>query len=233
VTSWLAARGIGYQTPAGPVPLVAGAVVFDLLIGGGGGHPDAAAGQAACEAASTEVERGSVGVGTGCTVGKLLGPEGWTKGGFGAATLDVDGAKLTALAAVNPFGEVVGQDGAIIAGIWRGDRYVSTRELLLDGVRPWRTAREATTLACVLTDAALTKAQAWVLARAASAGIAHAVRPSGTAVDGDATFAIATGAVEADPLALGALVADVVADAIRDGVRQATGGPGCPAASER
>jgi hypothetical protein len=75
-------------------------------------------------------------------VGKLLGPEGWTKGGFGAATLDVDGAKLTALAAVNPFGEVVGQDGAIIAGIWRGDRYVSTRELLLDGVRPWRTARK-------------------------------------------------------------------------------------------
>jgi L-aminopeptidase/D-esterase-like protein len=234
VTSWLAARGVGYQTPAGPVPLVAGAVVFDLLLGGRHERrPDAAAGQAACEAAGRELARGSVGVGTGCTVGKLLGPQGWTKGGFGAATLDVDGATLTALAAVNPFGEVVGADGAIIAGVWRDDRYVSTRELLLDGVRPWRTAREATTLACVLTDAALSKAQAWVLARAASAGIAHAVRPSGTAVDGDAAFAIATGAVEADPLALGALVADVVAEAIRDGVRQATGAPGCAAARDR
>jgi len=233
VMRWLAARGRGYQTPAGPVPLVAGAVVFDLVVGGVTRHPDAAAGEAACEAASRDVERGSVGVGTGCTVGKLLGPEGWTKGGFGAATLAVDGVTLTALAAVNPFGEVVGEDGAVIAGVWHEGRYVPTRDLVLSGVRSWRTAREATTLACVLTDARLSKAQAWVLARVASAGIAHAVRPSGTAVDGDAAFAIATGTVNADPLVLGLLVADVVAEAIRDGVRSATGAPGCPAASER
>jgi L-aminopeptidase/D-esterase-like protein len=241
VMRWLAARGRGYVTPAGPVPLVAGAVVFDLLIGSDGErvegdlppHPDAAAGEAACDAASRDLQRGSVGVGTGCTVGKLLGAEGWTKGGFGAASLQVDGATLTALAAVNSFGEVVGEDGAILAGVWRDGGYVPTRELLLGGVRPWQTAREATTLACVVTDARLTKAQAWVLARAASAGIAHAVRPSGTAVDGDAAFAIATGAVEADPLVLGSLVADVVAEAIRDGVRCATGAPWCPAAHER
>jgi L-aminopeptidase/D-esterase-like protein len=233
VMRWLAGRGRGYQTPAGPVPLVAGAVVFDLVLGGMRRDPDAEAGLAACDAASRAVERGSVGVGTGCTVGKLLGPAGWTKGGFGAATLAVDGATLTALAAVNPFGEVVGADGEIIAGVWRGGRYVPTAELIREGMRPWRTAREATTLACVLTDARLSKAQAWVLARAASAGIAHAVRPSGTAVDGDAAFAIATGAVDADPLVLGALVADVVADAIRDGVKSATGAPGCPAAGER
>jgi L-aminopeptidase/D-esterase-like protein len=232
VVTWLAARGVGYPTPAGPVPLVAGAVVFDLMLGDSGAHPDASAGQAACEAASRDVERGSVGVGTGCTVGKLLGTEGWTKGGFGAATIRADGATLTALAAVNPFGEVVGEDGRVIAGVWREDRYVPTRELFLEGVR-WRTAREATTLACVLTDAMLAKADAWVLARSASAGVAHAVRPSGTAVDGDAVFAIATGAVEADPLVLGALAADVVAEAIRDGVRSATGAPSCPAAGER
>jgi L-aminopeptidase/D-esterase-like protein len=233
VVDWLAERGIGHPTPAGPVPLVTGAVVFDLLVGDVAGRPDSAAGRAACEAAGPHVERGSVGAGTGCTVGKLLGPEGWTKGGFGAASVRIDDAVLTALAVVNPFGEVIAEDGRVLAGVWRDGGYVPTTRLLLDGVRPWRTAREATTLACVVTDAALTKTQAWILARAASAGVARAVRPSGTPVDGDAVFAIATGRVEVDVFVLWALSADILAEAIRDGVRTATAAPGCPTAADR
>jgi L-aminopeptidase/D-esterase-like protein len=96
--------------------------------------------------------------------------------------------------------------------------------------RPWR---EATTLVCVLTDAALTKTQAWLAARAASAGVARAVVPSATPLDGDVAFCIAGGTVEADPLAVAALGAETAAAAIRDAVREAAGAPGCPAAAER
>jgi L-aminopeptidase/D-esterase-like protein len=90
-------------------------------------------------------------------------------------------------------------------------------------------AREATTLACVMTDARLTKLHAWLLARAASTGIGRAVDPAHTEVDGDATFVLAAGEQQADPLVLAAVVPHVVAAAIRDGVRQATAMAGCPA----
>src|SRR4051794_18781479 len=100
VVSWLTERGIGYPTRAGLVPLVSAAVVFDLPLGTFA-WPDAAAGRAACEAArGGDVERGSVGAGTGCTVGKLLGDGHWTKGGLGVASMACEGATLTAIAVV-------------------------------------------------------------------------------------------------------------------------------------
>jgi L-aminopeptidase/D-esterase-like protein len=96
-----------------------------------------------------------------------------------------------------------------------------------------RSGREATTLVCVLTDARMTKTEAWLCARAANAGMARAVTPVWTPFDGDAVFCVATNTVDADPAVVSALSADVTAEAIRDAVRQATGAPGCPAASER
>jgi len=233
VMAHLAARGIGYPVPGGPVPLVFAAVVFDLMLGDGAVRPDAAAAAAACEAAGTEVARGSVGVGTGCTVGKLRGPAGWTKGGLGAATLRAGDVTLTALAAVNPIGDVLAEDGSVAAGVWTGDGYTRTTDLLVRGERPRRLQREATTLVCVLTDARLDKREAWLVARAGSAGVARAVSPSATAGDGDLVVCAATGDVPADPWVLSALAPEVVAAAIRDGVRSATGAPGCPSASER
>jgi L-aminopeptidase/D-esterase-like protein len=233
VMEHLAARGIGYEIPGGPVPLVFAAVVYDLVLGDGSVRPDAAAAAAACEAAGTDVPRGSVGVGTGCTVGKLRGPEGWTKGGFGAATTRIDGAMVTALAAVNPVGDVLAADGTVLAGVWTGDGYTATTELLHRGERPGLLRREATTLVCLVTDARLDKRGAWLVARAGSAGVARAVSPSATAADGDLVVCAATGEVEADPFVLSALAPGVIADAIRDAVASATGAPGCPAASER
>jgi L-aminopeptidase/D-esterase-like protein len=233
VMAHLAERGIGYAIPGGPVPLVFAAVVYDLLLGSGEVRPDAAAARAACEAAGREVARGSVGVGTGCTVGKLHGPDGWTKGGFGAATLRVGDAILTALAAVNPFGDVLGADGTVLAGVWTGGGYTATTELLRRGERPGLLRREATTLVCLLTDARLDKRGAWLVARAGSAGVARAVAPSSTAADGDLVVCAATGEVEADPFVLCALAPEVIADAIRDAVTSATGAPGCPSAAER
>jgi len=234
VVSWLAERGVGFRTRAGIVPLVASAVVFDLALVSADTRPGPEEGYAACAAASRELERGSVGVGTGCTVGKLLGPEAWTKGGLGFAGRTLaGGGKVAALAAVNAFGEVLAEDGSVLAGVWRAGRYERTVDLLARGESPLRPWRESTTLVCVLTDAELTKTQAWLVARAASAGVARAVDPAATAVDGDVVYCVATGRVPLDPLAVATLGAEVTAAAIRDAVRSATGAPGCPTAAER
>jgi L-aminopeptidase/D-esterase-like protein len=235
VSRWLQERGVGFPTPAARVPLVPAAVVYDLGLGSSEVRPSPDAGYAACDAASAEPGRGSVGVGTGCTVGKLLGADGWTKGGFGVAVADVPGGgRVLALAAVNAVGEIVDADGSILAGIRSDEGYVPTAEAVRGAApelrRPWS---EATTLVCVVTDVALTKLEAWMCARAANAGVARAVTPVWTPFDGDTVFCASTGRVQGDVLALSLIVADLVADAIRDGVREATGAPGCPAAGER
>jgi L-aminopeptidase/D-esterase-like protein len=230
---WLEERGIGRDTPGGLVPLVPAAVVFDLPLVAPA-RPDDASAYAACDAAGDVVERGSVGVGTGCTVGKLLGPEGWTKGGLGFASEHLGDTQICALAAVNSFGDVLAEDGSVLGGVWRDGAYERTVDILRSGfVPPLLSSGENTTLVCVITDARLTKLEAWLVARAATAGVARAVDPSATAVDGDLVWCLATGKTTADPFVLGVLAAHVAAAAIRDGVRQATGAPGCPAASER
>ena len=233
VVRWLAERSRGHPLPTGPVPVVPAAVVYDLGLGSASDWPTADAGYAACEAAVAEPERGSVGAGTGCTVGKLL-REGRTKGGFGLASLQLPGGGVVgAVAIVNAVGEVLDADGTVIAGIWRDGAYVRASEVLREHGGNGFFAREATTLACVLTDATLTKTQTWVCARAANAGLARAISPVWTPFDGDAMFCVATNRYEADAAVVAALAADVVADAVRDAVRRATGAPGCPALSER
>lgn len=233
VVRYLAEKDIGHPTPMALVPLVSGAVVYDLLLGDPSTRPGSGAGYAACEAAAPVVARGSVGAGTGCTVGKLLGPAGWTKGGLGAARTEHRGAAIVAVAVVNPVGDVLAADGSIAAGAWRDGAFVSAVELLRAGSRPPVQDRQNTTLVCLCTDAKLTKTQAWQLARAAAPGVARAVSPCATPFDGDMVFTLASGKVEADPMVLGALAAEVTAEAIRDAVATATSAPGCPTAAER
>ena len=233
VVQWLDERGIGYETPAARVPLVAGAIVYDLPRGDPRARPGPDAGRAACDAAGTEVERGTVGAGTGAAVGKVFGPDGWTKGGVGLASDTVAGARVAALAVVNAVGEVVAEDGSVLAGAWREGGYVRTVDALKGGAELPGSARESTTLVCLMTDARLDKRGAWLVARAATAGVSRAVQPSATAWDGDLVYALASGAVEGHPFAISALAADVTATAIRDAVRSATGTPDCPAAAER
>lgn len=234
VVRFLAERGIGYATPVLPVPLVPAAVVFDLALGDPGVRPGPEQGVAAVAAADTAPERGSVGAGTGATVGKLLGPEGWTKGGIGLASAVVEEATVAALAVVNAFGDVLAEDGSVLAGPHDGARYRRSVELLQEGRLPQSfSARESTTLVTVMTDARLTKTEAWLVARATGAGVARAIEPAATAVDGDVAFVLASGAVAATPFAVSALAAHVAAAACRDAVREATGAPGCPAAGER
>ena len=233
VVRWLAERGAGTQTPTGPVPLVPSAGVYDLPLGDPTARPGPDAGYAACEAAVAEVKRGNAGVGTGCTVGKLLGPGHWTKGGVGLASQRVGQVTVTAIAAVNAFGDVIGEGGQVLAGVWREGAYDGTADLLRAGHEPFVTARESTTLVCVVTDARLTKTGAWLVARASAAGVARAVDPSATTVDGDYVFCLATGRAEAEPIALSSTAAAVTAGAIRDAVLQARDVPGCESASGR
>ena len=201
--AWLDERGLGYETPVARVPLVTAAVVFDLGLGDPGARPGAADGYAACAAAGAGVERGSVGAGTGCTAGNLLGPGSRTKTGLGAASLRAGDAVLAAVAVANPLGDVRAADGRVLAGVWRDGSYVRTIDLLLEGVTvpPGATGgRTGTTLVCLLTDARLSKTQAWLTARAASAGVARAVEPSATAFDGDLVTCMATGRVRRRPV---------------------------------
>jgi L-aminopeptidase/D-esterase-like protein len=147
----------------------------------------------------------------------------------GFASEDVQGCRVSVLAVVNAFGDVLAEDGTVLAGPRRDGAFVPTVALLRDEPIPDVSAREATTLVCVMTDAALTKTDAWLLARAANTGVARAVDPAHTAVDGDAAFVLAAGDAQAHPLALAAIVPHVVAAAIRDGVRSATTLHDCPA----
>ncbi|UTI65439.1 P1 family peptidase [Paraconexibacter antarcticus] len=224
VVGWLAEHDQGHLTRSGiRVPLVPAAVVFDGGALDPDGRPDAAAGRAACEAASTEVPaRGRAGAGAGVAAGKLLGPEGWTYTGFGAASDTTAGALVTALAVVNPVGEVVDADGTILAGARGPDGTMHrTADLIRDGhgFADPPSGREATVLVTLLTDAILDRTGAWLLARAATAGVARAVDPVATPYDGDVTFALASGRVEADAFALQVSAAEATAAAIRDAAR--------------
>jgi hypothetical protein len=193
-----------YRTRLGHlIPLVPAAVVYDLGLGGEE-RPGTDAALEAYDGATTDPARGSVGAGTGCVVGKLLGAAAATKGGLGLATEVVDGATVTALAVVNAFGDVLAEDGSVLAGP------VARRRLRAHGrPAPRRRARPRAAVEPGGDDARvrhdrrrLTKTDAWLLARAGSAGVARAVDPTATAVDGDVVYVLAGGDATPDPLTL-------------------------------
>jgi L-aminopeptidase/D-esterase-like protein len=218
VARWLEERGIGFDTGVARVPIVPAAVLFDLAVGDSRARPDAAAGAAACEAATAgDVEEGSVGAGTGATVAKLPDPAAAWKGGIGTAGVEQDGVVVAALAAVNSMGAITEDDGTPIA---------ENRNPQAEA-RTWPGAN--TTLVVVATNAVLTKERAQLLAQAGSEGVSLAVRPSHTMWDGDTVFALATGAVEASQPSLERMAVHAVAEAIRRGVRLAAPLGGYPA----
>jgi len=224
VMRWLAERGHGFQVGQVRVPIVPAAVLFDLWLHDASTAPDADAGRAACEAASAdERSRGRVGAGTGATVGKLLGVERSMPGGLGMASVRIGGMTLSAMVAVNAVGDVVDPHGGEVIAGSRGayGRPRSTIQALLDGERPGGALQgSATTIGVIATDARLTKAQATKLAQIAHDGLARAIHPVHTVMDGDVMFALATGAadLDGDMTLLGAVAAEVVARAIVDAV---------------
>jgi L-aminopeptidase/D-esterase-like protein len=240
VVKWLERNGRGYDTPGGLVPLVPGAVVYDLMTGDPARRPGPAEGTAACEAATNDPPLGSVGAGTGCAVGKLRGREFAVKSGVGMAKQHLpQGGKLTALAVVNAFGDVIGEDGRVLAGT-RGEdgsfigstKLIRTRPIEPPSVRRGEPL-ENTTLVCLMTDAELTKTECGIVAKMAQSGMARAVDPVHSQFDGDVVFAMASGtAPRVEPFVVGVIAAAITAEAIRDACLQATGLHGIPALSE-
>ncbi len=244
VVAWLREQGIGYATPAGVVPIVPAAVIYDLMIGHADRWADAEMGYTACQAATTEPPaEGTIGVGTGATVGKILGPALATKSGIGtwSETL-ADGTVVGALAVTNAFGEVYAGEQTL-AGV-RSPTGSFQPALSLLRQRPVQAifagmlatpppTASNTTLAVVATTARLSKAETQKLAQMAQDALARTIRPIHTPLDGDTVFALATGTHPAPHMAiLGTIAADVLATAIYRSVTMASSAGGIPALSE-
>jgi L-aminopeptidase/D-esterase-like protein len=222
VVRWLEQQGIGFDAQVAKVPIVPAAILFDLDVGRADVRPDAAMGYAACEAAAGgPVTEGSVGAGTGCTVGKVLGPGRASRSGLGTASADLgSGLIVGAIVAVNAFGDVVDpRTGEILAGarVLTGDGFADTLATMkgLLGKTILRFAGHShTVIGAVATNARLRKEEANKVAQMAHDGLARAIRPAHTMLDGDTLFALATGKKRADVNLVGAYAAEVVAEAI-------------------
>ena len=195
---WLEERGVGLDVAVGRLPIVPAAVLFDLLVGDMRIRPDAAAGYAACAAASSaDPAEGNVGAGAGAVVGKVFGIQHAMKGGVGTASVTVDGVTVGALIACNALGDVIDPDtGHVMAGARTddGQGMRDTRRALLRGQPPQPLlAGTNTTIGVVATDAILTKVQAHRLAIAAHDGLARSINPVHTMSDGDTLFSLGTG----------------------------------------
>ena len=239
VVDWCESHGIGLDLAVGTFPIVGAAVVLDIR-GPEMRRIDRDAGWAACEAATAhEPANGSLGVGSGCTVGKEAGLEWASKGGQGSAVRRSGDVTVGAIVAVNALGSVVGADGRVIAGCRAPDerpRYPFASLSILRAGGEGASADDAgsasnTVIGCVVTNARLRKPQVCRVADLGHTGIARAVSPAHTSLDGDALFALATGEVDASVDLVAELAAGAVADAVREGVRHAQGMPGFPADS--
>lgn len=238
IQAWLAEQGRGHRVREALIPIVPGAILFDLLNGGdkawGRFAPYRDLGYAAAVSAGTDFTLGTVGAGFGATTATF-------KGGLGSASaVTPDGVKVAAIVAVNAVGSVTVGDGPWfwaapfeVNGEFGGHGLPATftDDMLKMRIKggPAATARENTTIGIVVTDAALTKPQAKRLAMIAHTGFARAIYPVHAPTDGDVLFAAATGAKSIDPLAglteLGTIAANVVARAIARGVYSATALP--------
>ena len=211
VMRFLAERGQGFPTAGGPVPIVPAAGVFDLTESGIVA-PGADEGYLAARAATENdaVMAGRVGAGRGATVGKWRGRAHAVEGGVGFAVARSDDAQVAALVVVNAVGDVIGDDGLVIAGSTAPE---GTPGFAAD--EPFSEAGANTTLVVVVTDAAIDKLGCHLVAQSAHDGLARALRPAHTRFDGDVAIALATGTAEANLDRLRATAADVVAEAIR------------------
>jgi L-aminopeptidase/D-esterase-like protein len=262
VMRYLDEQDIGYRVGTKVVPIVVGAILYDLgLEGDRKIRPGPECGYTAASAASSAPPaEGSVGAGAGATVGKMQGGGRSMKGGFGTASITLaDGLTVAAAVAVNAVGDIVDPaTGEVIAGartedgsglvdmrrVLRGERVGGPGQAGSEGAASPDATEEpdalspepgtSTTIGLVATNARLTKPQATKIAQMAQDGLARAIYPAHTAGDGDIVFSLATGVWEGEPnlTLIGALAADVMAEAILRAVRLAEGLPGIPGLSE-
>jgi L-aminopeptidase/D-esterase-like protein len=239
VRSFLERRKIGFDVGVTRVPIVCGAVIFDLAVGSPFVRPDAAMGARACAGAGLEVAQGNVGAGTGAIVGKAAGNARAMKGGLGTASVSAGDLVVGAIVVVNSLGDVVDPDTAeTLAGALTDGRdgFAGSLELLSRGPRALDVFTANTTIGAVATNARLDKAGARRVAMMAHDGLARAIVPVHTLADGDTIFSISMGPVEADVTVTGALAARAMALAVTSAIRNAAsayGFPGCCEMRER
>jgi L-aminopeptidase/D-esterase-like protein len=237
VMRYLEERGVGFAVRGSRVPIVTGAVLFDLAVGDGRRRPDPGMAYRACRnARRRHLEEGSVGAGTGASVGKILGMPRAMKGGAGTACLSLGKLRVGALAIVNAFGDVRDPGtGEILAGARsspKAGRLVGTEALLRTGSRRVMEPAESTTLGLVATNAVLDREGACRLAAASQVALARCLSPAHTSYDGDLVYALSTGRLAADPMVVEALAVEALCRAILRGVVLARGIAGIPGAAE-
>jgi L-aminopeptidase/D-esterase-like protein len=226
-------RGIGFDTGVARVPIVPGAILFDLGIGKANVRPDREMGEKAVAAATADaVAEGNVGAGTGATVGKLFGMKQAMKSGIGSASLTLgSGVMVAALVAVNALGDVIDPEtGKIIAGARTAPNsrdFINSAAAMRHGTGG-PGFRGNTTLAVVATNAKLDRVQINKVAALASLGVARTISPVNTMSDGDMTFALSLGKEAASVDAVGVAAAEALAIAVVRAVRAAKTVGGIP-----
>ncbi len=225
VSQYLEERNIGFDIGVAKVPIVVGAVLFDLAAGDPKCRPDKKMGYKACEMASdTVLKQGNYGAGCGATVGKIKGPEYAMKGGIGSYSIKLDnGLVVSALIAVNAFGDVY-EDGNVIAGVLDNTKtkVLNSYELMKQGVNKGGFSIDNTTIGIVATNAKLDKAGCKKISQMAHDGYARAIFPIHTPHDGDTIFTMATGEIETDITLLGSIAAEVVEKSIVNAIKNAS-----------
>lgn len=244
VVKYLEERGIGFDVGVVRVPIVPSAIIFDLSIGRSDVRPDATMGYQAClNASDALLEEGNFGAGCGATVGKILGIRNAMKAGIGSSSITLAGDVVVgAIAVVNAFGDVINsRDQSILAGALRnpispGRRiqasdFADTLEVMryLISNQISFNSQENTVIGVVATNAALNKEQVNKVAQMAHDGLARAIRPAHTMVDGDTIFALSLGDKVVDVNVVGSFAAQVFEEAIHRGVMLAKPAGGLPA----
>lgn len=234
VMEFLEEQGIGFDVGMTCVPIVPAAVIFDLGIGDHTIRPDRAMGYQACvNAIENNYQEGSIGAGTGATIGKIKGMEWATKSGLGFARKQVGQLEVQALIVVNALGDVLDPaTGQVLAGVRTESGYGSTAEILKGNYQKIRQFTN-TTIGVVMTNAALTKVEANKLAEVSHQGLIRTIRPIHTQFDGDTLFSLSYGDLKVDQMLLGMLAADAVSEAVIRAVKSAESLTRLPAFRER
>ena len=226
VSEYLEEQNIGFDVGVAKVPIVVGAVLFDLGAGDAKVRPDKKMGYEACVNASSEkLQQGNYGAGCGATVGKIKGMEYAMKGGIGSSSIKLpNGLVVSAMVAVNAFGDVY-ENGQVIAGVLNDEKTKvdNSYELMKEGVSKGGFSIDNTTIGVVVTNAKLDKAGCTKISQMAHNGYAKTIFPIHTPHDGDTIFTMATGEVEigADITLLGSLATEVIEKSILNAIKNA------------
>lgn len=227
VMKYLEENNIGFDVGSVKVPIVCGAVIFDLEIGNPNVRPTSEMGYKACINSENYADdiQGNIGGGIGATVGKILGKSSCMKGGLGSYAINLNGLEVGAIVLVNAMGDVICPETnkKIAAPLDSNYNFLSSEEIMINSYPSSpNISMGNTTIACVVTNAAFNKAQAKKISSMAHNGLARTIFPCHTMYDGDTIFTMSTGKVEADINLVGVLAKKCIEKAIVRGVKSAS-----------